>query len=77
MRTGTSVSLLVPVFCPAFGLTTVKIIILDDAGKVVHKRYERHQSQVFDKVRMLLAEVRDLGIKLMMSVAHRKLAQQA
>ena len=41
------------------------------------KRYGRHQSQVFDKVRMLLAEVRGLGIKLMMSVAHRKLAQQA
>ena len=69
--------MLVPVFCQAFGLTTAKIIILDDAGKVVHKRYERHQSQVFDKVRMLLAEVRGLGIKLMMSVAHRKLAHQA
>ena len=69
--------MLVPVFCPVFGLTTAKIIILDDAGKVVHKRYERHQLQVFDKVRMLLAEVRGLGIKLMMRVAYRKSAQQA
>lgn len=39
------------------GSTTVKLILLDNFNKVVYSKYERHNSDVFQKVRELLAEL--------------------
>lgn len=41
------------------GSTTVKLIILDDNNKIVYSRYERHMSNVFEKVGELLEDLRD------------------
>ena len=38
------------------GSTTVKLVFLDDDGKIIYSRYERHMSNVFDKVKELLEE---------------------
>ncbi len=38
------------------GSTTVKLVLLDDANKILYKRYERHMSSVFDKVAELLSD---------------------
>ena len=38
------------------GSTTVKLVFLDDKDQIVYSRYERHMSNVFDKVRELLEE---------------------
>ena len=40
------------------GSTTVKLVLLDEKDKVLYKRYERHMSNVFDKVRELLEDFR-------------------
>ncbi len=40
------------------GSTTVKLVLLDEKNKVLYKRYERHMSNVFDKVRELLEDFR-------------------
>lgn len=39
------------------GSTTVKIVLVDDSDKIVYKKYERHMSSVFDKVRIMLANM--------------------
>ena len=38
------------------GSTTVKLVFLDDENNIVYSRYERHMSNVFDKVRELLSD---------------------
>jgi predicted CoA-substrate-specific enzyme activase len=39
------------------GSTTVKLVLLDDDNKIIYSRYERHMSNVFDKVRELIEEL--------------------
>lgn len=39
------------------GSTTVKVVLLDDENKILYSRYERHMSNVFDKVKELLQEL--------------------
>ena len=39
------------------GSTTVKLVLLDDDNNVIYSRYERHMSNVFDKVRELIEEM--------------------
>ena len=41
------------------GLTTVKLVLLDDDNKVIYSKYERHMSNVFDKVSELVTEMYD------------------
>jgi predicted CoA-substrate-specific enzyme activase len=41
------------------GSTTVKLIILDDDDSIVYSRYERHMSNVFEKVGELLRDLRE------------------
>ena len=44
------------------GSTTVKLIVLDDSNSIVYSRYERHMSNVFDKVAELLTDMtKELG----------------
>ena len=44
------------------GSTTVKLIVLDDSNSIVYSRYERHMSNVFDKVAELLSDMtKELG----------------
>ncbi len=49
------------------GSTTVKLVLLDDSGRIIYSRYERHMSSVFSKVsellENLLAEEGDIEIK--------------
>ena len=39
------------------GSTTVKLVLLDDEGGVVYSKYERHMSNVFEKVEELVEEM--------------------
>ncbi|MGN0732893.1 MAG: BadF/BadG/BcrA/BcrD ATPase family protein, partial [Emergencia sp.] len=39
------------------GSTTVKLVLLDDEDKVVYSKYERHMSNVFEKVEELIEEM--------------------
>ncbi|MDD6880714.1 MAG: acyl-CoA dehydratase activase-related protein [Firmicutes bacterium] len=39
------------------GSTTVKIVLLDKLNKIVYKKYERHMSNVFEKVKELLGQL--------------------
>ena len=39
------------------GSTTVKLVLLDELGKIVYSKYERHMSNVFEKVQELLEEM--------------------
>ena len=41
------------------GSTTIKCVVLDDFGRIVYERYERHGSFVIAKAGELLVEVRD------------------
>ena len=41
------------------GSTTVKLVLLDDKNNIVYSRYERHMSNVFEKVAELLNELYD------------------
>ena len=41
------------------GSTTVKLVLLSEAGEILYSRYERHMSNVFSKVEELLKEMRD------------------
>lgn len=44
------------------GSTTVKLVLTDEKDNIIYKRYERHMSSVFDKVRELLEEmIRQVG----------------
>ncbi len=39
------------------GSTTVKLVVLNDENKIVYKRYERHMSNVMEKVTELMADL--------------------
>ena len=39
------------------GSTTVKLVLLDEEGHILYSRYERHMSNVFSKVKELLADL--------------------
>ena len=39
------------------GSTTVKLVVLDDENKIIYKRYERHMSNVMEKVTELMADL--------------------
>ena len=41
------------------GSTTVKLLILDENNKIFYSRYERHMSNVFEKVGELLQQLLD------------------
>lgn len=41
------------------GSTTVKLILLDDSGKITYSRYERHMSNVFETVVTLLKKLHE------------------
>ena len=49
------------------GSTTVKLVLLDDSGKITYSKYERHMSNVFEKVQELLEnmhqEIGDVELK--------------
>ena len=44
------------------GSTTVKLVVTDENDKIIYKKYERHMSNVFSKVKELLTELRDSDI---------------
>ncbi len=50
------------------GSTTVKIVLLDSDNQIVYSRYERHMSNVFEKVAELLRELYDAYSDLELSV---------
>ena len=37
------------------GSTTVKLILADNDGRILYSRYERHMSDVMDKLKELIA----------------------
>ena len=39
------------------GSTTVKLVLLDENDRITFSRYERHMSDVFNKVREMIAEM--------------------
>ena len=39
------------------GSTTVKLVLIDENDKIIYRRYERHMSSVFSKVKELLGEM--------------------
>ena len=39
------------------GSTTIKIAVLDDAGKLLFAKYQRHYSQIAEKIQELLQEL--------------------
>ena len=39
------------------GSTTIKIAVLDDAGKLLFAKYQRHYSQITEKIQELLQEL--------------------
>ena len=39
------------------GSTTVKLVLIDDGDNIIYKRYERHMSNVFEKVGELLHDL--------------------
>ena len=41
------------------GSTTVKLVLLDDNDSIVYSRYERHMSNVFEKVKELVEEMHE------------------
>ena len=41
------------------GSTTIKCVVLDDQNNIVYKSYERHLSQITEKMSELLTKVRD------------------
>ena len=41
------------------GSTTIKCVVLNDSGEIIHKTYERHYSQIVQKIGELLRDVRD------------------
>ena len=43
------------------GSTTVKLVLLDDSGNMVYSRYERHMSDVFNKVIELMRDIKNSG----------------
>ena len=41
------------------GSTTVKLVLMDESGKIVYSKYERHMSNVFEKAGELIRELRN------------------
>jgi predicted CoA-substrate-specific enzyme activase len=41
------------------GSTTIKCVVLNDSDEIIHKTYERHYSQIVQKIAQILQEVRD------------------
>ncbi|MBR2706199.1 MAG: 2-hydroxyacyl-CoA dehydratase [Mogibacterium sp.] len=41
------------------GSTTVKLVLMDEKGRIVYSKYERHMSNVFEKADQLIRELRD------------------
>ena len=41
------------------GSTTVKLVLTEDSGDIIYSRYERHMSDVFEKVRELIQDLYD------------------
>ena len=41
------------------GSTTVKLVLMDDTGEVLHEVYRRHKSDVVETVKNILKEVYD------------------
>lgn len=39
------------------GSTTIKVVVLDESGKIVFSKYERHLSEIIDKTRQMLEEI--------------------
>ena len=39
------------------GSTTVKLVLLDEKNEITYSRYERHMSNVFEKVKELIEEM--------------------
>jgi len=42
------------------GSTTIKCVVLNDNDEILHKSYERHYSQITEKIRDILQYVRDV-----------------
>ena len=40
------------------GSTTIKCVVLDDTDKLIYSTYERHYSQITDKIAEILSRVR-------------------
>ena len=45
------------------GSTTIKCVVLNDNDEILHKSYERHYSQITEKIRDILQYVRDNVVK--------------
>ena len=45
------------------GSTTIKCVVLDDENKIIYQSYERHYSQITEKMTELLTKVRDTILK--------------
>lgn len=45
------------------GSTTIKCVVLDDQNKIIYQSYERHYSQITEKMTELLTKVRDTILK--------------
>ena len=41
------------------GSTTVKLVVLNDEDQIIYSRYERHMSDVFDKVQELIIQMKE------------------
>ena len=41
------------------GSTTVKVVLLDDCNKIKYRRYERHMSNIFDKVTEMISDLEE------------------
>ena len=54
------------------GSTTIKIAVLDDAGKLLFAKYQRHYSQIAEKIQELLQElfVQFPLLKLLVCTSH-------
>ena len=39
------------------GSTTIKVVVLDESGKIIFSKYERHLSEIIDKTRQMLEEI--------------------
>lgn len=41
------------------GSTTIKCVVLNDNNEVIHKTYERHYSQIVQKIAQILRDIKD------------------
>ena len=60
------------------GSTTVKLVLLDNNDSIVFSRYERHMSNVFDKVKELIEDMyREYGVYLWQSFSAFTLSKRS